>query len=226
MLVGKKAGRNIAKGGFITITDIQTVDSSSIDIPNDTRAITIPVDKFKGIASHIQAGSRVDILKVANPPEFIAQNIKIVSFEAKVADVTRTSIVQKVDSVNLRATQASAITFLVPIDLVSKLIDAMFEGDLQIITRNNGDDKIFMTEMDLPPPPETNNPVMPTITQPEIVETPEPTMPDPDPKKIEFIKASSVSTIEFDPDELQVSSSSEENSLSDKKLKELLNMVN
>lgn len=222
MIVGKKAGRNIALGGFITSEEIQTIDNTTIDIPNDTRAITIPVEKFKGLASYIKIGSRVDILKVTTPPEFIAQNIKVVSFESIINLNLRTKS-QTPDPFNLTSKQASAITFLVPIDLVSVLIDAMFEGQLQVITRNNGDEKILVTEAELPPPP-TEISTLPNT--PMEVNLPAPKMPEPDPQKIEFIKASSISSIEFDAEQLQGLNEPDDDSLSDEKLKELLDMVN
>ena len=221
-VVGKIAGKNIVTGGFVTENEIQEADSATIDIPNDTRAITIPVEKFKGLASYIKVGSRVDVLKVANPPEFIAQNIKVVSFEAIVNPNVQ---VKNVDPSILTSKEASAITFLIPIDLVAKVIDAMFEGQLQVITRNNGDEKILMTEADLPPPPGED---LEISTLPDDVEEelPTPTMPEPDPKKIEFIKASNISTVEFEPGQIKNMNQPKDDSLSGKKLKELLDMVN
>ncbi len=226
MIVGKKAGRNVVKGGFITPTEIQATDINTINIPNDARAITIPVEKFKGLASHIKVGSRVDVLKVSNPPEFIAQNIKVVSFEA-IESPTSGRDPKKAEVGYMTAKKASAITFLVPVDLVSSLIDAMFEGQLQIITRNNNDEKILVTETELPPPPAevASVPEAPPIPPSEREKLPEPDMPRPDPQKIEFIKASNRTTLEIEPESIQISSE-ENDDLSDEKLRELLDMVN
>lgn len=227
MIVGKKAGKNIAKGAFITAAEIQENDPTAIDIPNDMRAITIPVEKFRGLASHIKAGSRVDILKVSNPPEFIAQNIKIISFETNAPQVARRSVRDTgASEVNLAtAKSASAITFLVSVDLVSNLLDAMFEGQLQLITRNNFDEKIVVTESELPEPPSSDQ--IASLPPPEPVEDlPEPQMPAPEAQTIELIKASSVTTMEIQPEEYQISQDQGDDSLSDEKLIELLDMVN
>lgn len=228
LVVGKKAGKNIARGGFITSAEIQTMEINMIDIPNDTRAITIPVEKFRGLASHLKVGSRIDLLKVSNPPEFIAQNIKIISFEGNNNQITRREP-GKTDIKYLTAKTASAITFLIPVDLVSNVIDAMFEGQLQVITRNNNDDKIIAEESELPPPPEagemTSMPDVAAMPPRESKDLPEPQMPEPEPKKIEIIKASNVTTLELESDQAQISNQEDE-SLSDEKLKELLDMVN
>lgn len=231
-IVGKKASRNIAKGGFLTSTEIQTIDVNTIDIPNNTRAITIPSDKFRGLASHIKVGSRVDMLKVADPPEFIAQNIKVVSFEAKEKTPTRGEKKQPDNDKYMTAKKASAITFLIPIDLVPELIDAMFDSQLQIIARNNTDEKIIAAGADLPPPPSgqdgsgANIPDVPDIPAPDNMDLPEPQLPAPTPRKIELIKASSRTSLELEPEEYQLTQERDEDSLSDKKLRELLDMVN
>lgn len=226
LLVGKKAGKNITTGGFITSKEIQSADNSTIDIPNDTRALTIPVEKFKGLASYIKVGSRVDILKVKTPPEFIVQNIRVVSFEERSINTSTASKKQKNKQVSLTAKNAGAITFLIPVDYISRVIDAMFEGQLQLITRNNSDEKILVTEADLPPPP-GEIPEISTLPQdPTEEDLPEPKMIQPDPKKIEFIKASNISSVEFDAEQLQNMNTTQDDSLSDEKLNELLDMVN
>jgi len=225
MVVGKKAGKNIAKGGFITQAEIQAADANTIDIPNDTRAITIPVERFRGLASHIKVGSRVDIIKVTDPPEFIAQNIKVVSFEAAAEPVTTRRNANQPATNYMSAKRASAITFLVPLDLVSTLIDAAFDNQLQVITRNSTDEKIIVTETELPPPPSGEIASIPDI--PDIPEKdkdlPQPAMPKPEPKKIEFIKASSINTVEVKSDDYQAEEPDE--SLSDENIRELLDMV-
>lgn len=167
MVVGKKTGKNITAGQFVTAADIQMDDLSAIEIPNDTRAISIPVDKFKGLASYIKVGAKVDLLKASDPskddssssassPEFIAQNIKVVGFEMGNALATAapaTTGTTKINPQYLSAVQASAITFLIPLNLVTKVINAMSEGQLEIVTRNGNDFKTAVTEKELPAPP-------------------------------------------------------------------------
>ncbi len=221
MVAGKEAGKNISKGAFLTSADIRVIDVNSIDIPNDSRAVTIPVNKFKGLASHIKVGSRVDILKVSTPPEFIAQNIKIISFESGNSQPARRNP-NDADTGKMTAKMASAITFLIPIDIVSNVIDAMIRGNLQIITRNNTDDRLLLSES-----PETIAPLPepPPIPPSEQANLPGPAMPEPDPQQVEIIKASSVTTMEIKPEPIQLSNEKNDD-LSDEKLRELLDMVN
>ncbi len=230
MVVGKKAGKNIAKGGIITQAEIDAEDASSIDIPDNTRAVTIPTEKFSGLASHLRVGSRVDILKAAKPPEYIAQNIKIISFELLGA---APAAAPGAPPAVITAKNASAITFLVPTNIVSNIITSMSEGQLQIIARNNNDERVIISESELPPPPGAEIATIPTL--PELPEQeeheeslPQPAMPAPDPKKVEIIKASSVSTIEFDSNSITSNNDNNTNkeSASDNKLKELLDLVN
>ena len=224
MVVGKKAGKNITRGGFITGAEIQVADSNTIDIPNDTRAITIPVEKFKGLASYIKIGSRVDILKITNPPEFIAQNVKVVGFEKLTAPV---STVKNPIKESLNAKKASAITFLIPIDIVPTLIDSMLKGQLQIIVRNNQDEKIVTTEKELPPPPSAEKiSVIPLPSPEKDTNLPEPKPISPPAKEIELIQANRISKQTFKPNDFQSVNEKKDNSISAEKLKQLLDLVN
>lgn len=235
LVVGKKAGKNLVKGQFITSTEIQAEDIASIEIPNDMRAISIPVERFRGLASHIRVGSTVDLLRVSTPPDFIAQNLRIVAFEA--TDATGNSRYNangnnRLNPQYLSANQASAITFLVPLDLVSKVIDNMLEGQLQIITRNSSDDKVLITEKELPPPPEETIPQINIPEQPlNEVELEPVKLPKPEPKKIQFITTQAVSefeTLEFEEEEAEEETGEENNAATSSdiaELKELLDMV-
>lgn len=232
MVVGKKAGKNIVTGGFITVSEIQVLDAGSIEIPNDARAITIPVSQFKGIASYIKVGTKVDLLISGSPPEYVAQNVRIVSFEAMTTQTNPAdpNALNKVDNSLLTAINASAITFLIPLELVPKVLDASEKGQLQIITRNNNDEKIVVKEEELPPPPEeaalSNLPELPDEEK-ESVEAPipEPEAPKPKTREITFIKANSVETISVD-DVSAISSSGKIDTDFDKKLKNLLETLN
>lgn len=238
LVVGKKAGKNLVRGQYVTTTELMSDDLATIEIPNDMRAISIPVEKFKGIASHIRVGSSVDILKVANPPEYIAQNIRVVAFESSAAAAASryAAGAPKTNVVNQAATQASAITFLVPLDIVPRLLDNMFSGELQLIARNNTDQKTVIAEKELPPPPsdtlsmklpELNLPTEPSRTEKKEEAIAPPSIPKPEPKKIEFIKASAISTIEFNDEETQSSGDKANASSSGdlSKLKDLMNLV-
>ncbi|NLF83532.1 MAG: hypothetical protein GX568_06080 [Candidatus Gastranaerophilales bacterium] len=129
------------------------------------------------------------------------------------------------DTSLLTAVNASAITFLIPIDLVPKVLDAAEKGQLQIITRNHNDDKIIIKEEELPPPPdEISISSLPELPE-EEAPIPEPEAPKPKTREITFIKANSVETISVD-DVSTISTSGQTNTDFDKKLKNLLDTLN
>ncbi len=241
LLVGKKSGKNLVKGQFITNTEIQAEDIASIEIPNDMRAISIPTERFRGLASHIRVGSTVDLLKVGTPPEFIAQKVRIVAFEAPSAGGTSSRYNARggpaVSTQYLSANQASAITFLVSIDLVQKVIDNMFEGQMQIIARNSSDENVVITEKELPPPPEENKTSSNEIAVPNInINIPEdpieeqelepPSLPEAKPKRVELISGIDKSTYTFKVDkEAKEKDKKDEDSAYDPDLTKLLDMV-
>lgn len=239
MIVGKKAGKNLVRGQYITDSDIQDDSIASVQIPNSMRAISIPVDRFKGLASYIRVGSSVDILKLSSPPEYIAQNIRIVAFEAgasaQASRYNATPDGAKSTTPYLSATQASAITFLVPTDLVPKLIGNA-DTQFQIIARNAEDDKVITEEKDLPPPPSEAPPIeIPTAPLPEEpskeVALAPPTLPKAEPKKILFIKGIQTETVDkFIYDDDMSSEEPEKKAenpapTGDIKLKDLLDLV-
>jgi Flp pilus assembly protein CpaB len=256
MVVGNKASRNITAGQFITTQEIQTEDLSSIDIPEGSRAVTIPVDRFKGVASYLKVGAKVDIMKLGSKPKYIAQNIKIISFEIANTGLDSSTTSGKFDPKKLSklnpnyisATQASAITFLVPLDVVSKIVDAMGDTTLQIISRNNRDNKIYLASEDLPPPPPkikppsdnkiVNLPGPPSIKNLEppapvkIVkkeeDIPPPETPKEQPHKIELYKGNTMETKTFSGSEISMGDSKQDSKKSsdiNKSLKDLLDLA-
>ncbi|OGH96150.1 MAG: hypothetical protein A2039_09140 [Candidatus Melainabacteria bacterium GWA2_34_9] len=80
-VLGKTASQDILSGKIITGDDILAAGESSLNIPPGMRAITIPTSTIQGLASYIYVGSKIDLLAVKSPPEFIAQNIKIIALE-------------------------------------------------------------------------------------------------------------------------------------------------
>jgi len=80
-VLGKIASQNIFAGKIITNEDLMAVDQNMTNIPPGMRAITLPASSIQGLASYIHVGSKIDILLVKSPPEFIAQNVRIISFE-------------------------------------------------------------------------------------------------------------------------------------------------
>lgn len=226
MVVGKKAGKNVAVGGFVTVSEIQVLDAGSIEIPNDSRAVTIPVNKFKGIASYIKVGTKVDLLISGTPPEYVAQNVKIVSFEALNNQINPSdpNALNKMDTSLLTATNASAITFLIPVNTVPNILDAIDRGQLRLITRNNNDEKIVIKEEELPPPPdEAALSNLPELPEEDIAPVPE--TPQIKEREITFIKANSIETITIEEDG-STTVSGNIGSDFDKKLKNLLDTLN
>jgi len=82
-VIGKIASQNIFAGKIITNEDLMAIDPNMTNIPIGMRAITLPSASIQGLASYIHVGSRIDILLVKSPPEYIAQNVKIISFEVE-----------------------------------------------------------------------------------------------------------------------------------------------
>ncbi|HBG48137.1 MAG TPA: Flp pilus assembly protein CpaB [Cyanobacteria bacterium UBA9971] len=169
-VLGKTASQDILMGKIITGDDILAAGESSLNIPPGMRAITIPTSTIQGLASYIYVGSKIDLLAVKSPPEFIVQNIKIIALEttpevqaaaatpppvdpaatppaapdqpvAPAATPTSPSI--PAGKKNISADKATGITVLVPISVAQKVIDAMMAGKLQVLTRGNSDDKIY-----------------------------------------------------------------------------------
>lgn len=87
-VLGKTASQDIFAGKIITGDDILAASENSIKIPPGMRAITIPTSLIQGLASYIYIGSKIDLLAVKSPPEFIAQNIKIIALETVVDPAT------------------------------------------------------------------------------------------------------------------------------------------
>ena len=80
-VLGKSTSQYIPAGKIITGEDILAVNSNSLNIPPGMRAITIPTSLIQGLASYIYIGSKIDLVSTKSPPEFIAQNIKIIALE-------------------------------------------------------------------------------------------------------------------------------------------------
>jgi len=198
------------------------------------RAVSIPTERFKGLASHISVRTTVELLKVSTPPEFIAQNIRIVAFESQTQEGSsryNANAGPKISIQYLSANQASAITFLVPVDLVQKIIDNMFEGQMQIIARNNSDNKVVITEKELPPPPEdgrdSNETIVINIPDAPVneEELEPPVLPPAEPKKIEILEALTASTHTLEFKNNEESDEKKDNSAYDADLTKLLEMV-
>lgn len=80
-VLGKIASQDILMGKILTDEDILATSANSINIPPDMRAITIPTSLIQGLASYIYVGSRIDLIAIKSPPDFIAQNLKIIALE-------------------------------------------------------------------------------------------------------------------------------------------------
>lgn len=79
---------------------------------------------------------------------------------------------------NLSADKAAAITVLIPISVADRVVDAMINGKLMIVTRGRNDDKIVhshisssdsVPKLNLPPPPSIST-KLPTLPGPDFDE--------------------------------------------------------
>jgi Flp pilus assembly protein CpaB len=223
LVLGKIAGKAILQGKIITSDDILDVDPNLVNIPAGMRAITIPTSAIQGLAKYIFVGSRIDILSVKTPPEFIAQNVKIISLEGAGIDPALQPVppapapppvvpgaapvpapvvpVATTSSPTISADKAIALTVLVPIESVNKLVEGIVGGKLQVITRGPGDNKIVRRsysssstpKVSLPPPP-TSISKLPTIPSGPIDDGFE-----EEPKsKVEIITANNKTSVCFD----------------------------
>lgn len=171
MVIGKTASQDILQGKVIESADVFAENQDMLDIPPGMRAITIPTDSIQGLTSYIFVGTKIDILKLKSPPEYIAQNVKIVAFETNninqtpmdsqptapaeaapaapvdpaappTAPVAPVAPTAPAGTKKISALEAKGITVLVPTNIANNLINAMLAGKLQILARGKNDNKI------------------------------------------------------------------------------------
>ncbi len=195
LIIGKIATQNLKTGKLLEPEDVVSDAVNKVEIPYGMRVITIPSTFFQGLASYIYIGAKVDLLSVSTPPKFIAQNIKIVSFESPIVKRrATTSVLGGNTQKAISSENSSGVTLLIPVDLVKDVVNAMVTGKLQIITRNKKDNNIVYTKT-LPPPPSQAF----SLKEAPIKKSslPEPTLPSSKPKTIEVIVGSAKETVTF-----------------------------
>lgn len=205
--VGQSVISNIKTGEAITQSNTVKLSSANFNIPVGMRAITIPVEYIQGLGSYINIGSKVDIISTSasknntNKPDIVLQNIKIISFEGSTSPSTLTSPIG-----------ATAITFEIPATSAPKLVESMSNGKLQIIVRNNFDNKLirrntrsfnnynisnvsYIKKLSLPPVPQLTT----NFGRTGFSDLPSPAIPLSQPsKKVEIIQANIKSEVSFD----------------------------
>ncbi len=254
-VIGKTAAQDILQGKIITNDDLLASVENSLNIPPGMRAITISTSLIQGLASYIYIGSKIDLIAVKTPPEFIAQNIKIVALETvidpsaaaepappapaapapaqpgqnapAVTPAPSTTPPAAIGRKNTSADKALGITILVPVNIAGKIIDAMINGKLQVITRGNNDDKMYTKTIKsysgshshpqsvskLPPPPSGTG-VLPPLPGTTITPVEKPKF------EVEVIEANSKRNVSFDD------ASSNSSNPPSKELKDLLKLSN
>ena len=277
-VLGKIAAQDILAGKIVTNEDILAMSENSLNIPSGMRAITIPTSLIQGLASYIYIGSKIDLISIKSPPEFIAQNIKIIALETTVdysakettpqettakapappkpsessAPLAPAQLAQPADttaspeantvispsSAGIKSTSADkalGITILVPVETAKKIIFAMIEGKLQVITRGRNDDKIIKQSSSsfsssssirklpsdisslLPPPPPSGTgklPSLPGVISPKNIPVEQPKV------EVEVIEANNKRQVSFDDTRKSPASTSS------KDIKELLKRLN
>ena len=277
-VLGKIAAQDILAGKIVTNEDILAMSENSLNIPSGMRAITIPTSLIQGLASYIYIGSKIDLISIKSPPEFIAQNIKIIALETTVdysakettpqettakapappkpsessAPLAPAQLAQPADttaspeantvispsSAGIKSTSADkalGITILVPVETAKKIIFAMIEGKLQVITRGRNDDKIIKQSSSsfsssssirklpsdisslLPPPPPSGTgklPSLPGVISPKNIPVEQPKV------EVEVIEANNKRQVSFDDTRKSPASTSS------KDIKELLKGLN
>ncbi|MDD3150554.1 MAG: Flp pilus assembly protein CpaB [Candidatus Gastranaerophilales bacterium] len=198
-LVGKQLKINIKKGDLILKESVLNEADINYSIPTGNRAITIPVNFIQGLASYVKIGSKVDIISTVKSqgqkPEIILENIKIISLETK-----NKSIITDIKSVP--STDASAITFEIPAEKASNLVDSMVSGKLQIVVRGVQDGKKISNHKSnisaaLPKLPDDIS----ALENREYGALPIPQMPETkEQKKVEIIQANMKTQMTFDSD--------------------------
>jgi len=99
-----------------------------------SRAISIEVDEFKGVAGFIQPGSKVDVLSTGNngagvrTTETVLQNLKVLAVDVRVESNDGTAEAARVVTLEVTPRQAST------------LAAAESEGSLKLTLRNPKDD--------------------------------------------------------------------------------------
>jgi len=158
VLEGQILSEDVKAGSPVTKSRTLGLRYINLDIPQGMRAITIPVSYIQGLASYITVGSKIDVISVKknDNPEFIVQGVKIISLEG-----------QNVAGSEAPSSKADAVTLLVPVNTVPRLVDAMANGKLQVIARGFSDNHVVKSyirmsnsentyssnKFTLPPPP-------------------------------------------------------------------------
>jgi Flp pilus assembly protein CpaB len=192
-IIGRTLLFDVKQGSFLK-EDLFGGSISNNNVPAGMRLVTIPSVAIQGLASYIKVGTRVDIISIAKDKdsnsEILLQNIKIVSMEPKTSD-------QKIIA---SASDSSAITFLVPLQSTTKLIETFTLGKIQLIARGDEDRVVFQQRTGRRVfTKQISSSNLPAITSiPEKL--PAPAMPQPvqNNSKVEMIQANNKSEVTFE----------------------------
>jgi len=217
-VIGYTLNDSCVTGEPITRTKIKEFQTSTLEIPTGSRAVTVPFEFIQGYSSNIKIGTKIDLIsasKDVNGSNIVLQNSKIISFES-------TPKPPNPDGTTAPPT-LTGITFQVQAKDTSKLVDAMTRGKLQIIERNAADDNVIKVQempkpiIDLgsvvPSPPKLTATAPPSLppSLPSLIPDklpgggmgglgglPAPATPKKKTSKVELIQSNVRSEIEFD----------------------------
>lgn len=116
----------------------------SFRIPENMRAITVPVSETTGVAGHITVGDRIDMLFTYNEPEISESTITFTQFQniEVVAKGASTGSGNTADDIGLTGT----ITILVTPEQAEVLVYANYTAGMYLTLRNPADDNSVSQE--------------------------------------------------------------------------------
>jgi len=202
MLSGQIVAKDVPQGNPVIKSETIGLQTNDMNIPTGMRAITIPVNYVQGLSSFITVGSKIDIISVKKDqdPEFVLQGVHVISLEGSTL----------LNNGN-NSSKASAITLLVPVGSISRLVDTMIDGKLQIVARGISDNQVIKSYTRMKKHRNINNyssvgfpiPAAPpcSIKLPEIsnANNPAPVLIPKGPK-VEVIQANVKSEVNFNSD--------------------------
>lgn len=196
-VVNKVLLKNISNGEVFTTSHIARISSDDISLRDGFRALTLPADNFQGKSDKMNTGSYVDIYSSANDSKWVLEDIRIISFESNKKSDTP-------DSANIGMSDASAITFEVPVNSISDFISNISKGKLVLVARGADDKKIFhKTQSSYNSNYSTSSiPSLPNLPASVPIKNlsglPEPIQPVVQPLSVEVIEANVKSKVTFD----------------------------
>ncbi len=129
-VVNKILLKDIIKGSVFTDSYIAKISGDEIELKEGYRALTLPAEKFQGKSNRMKMGSSVDLFSDSDGG-WSMDKVKIIGLEGEKG-------IPAVDIIS-----AKNITFEVPADDIADFIMNISKGNVMLITRKEGDKKIY-----------------------------------------------------------------------------------